>query len=258
MPGGQYDSSKTRVVPVFDQLAVRHDDWIRTLLSLATYGSGVAVPPDLDLTFVAGNWGVNERGLAPPVALLSWLIRNLTPPVGATTLNDERTRLLARDPKTIAEALQSLKSTNANRGWWVFEGPTYPDALIETPSALVVIEGKRTESGPTTATTWMPHRHQMWRHMDAAWEIRGGRAVFGLFLVSAKPGTSVVPVSWQQAARETLGPIAIAGSFPHRGPEEQQRLAQGFLGVVTWQEVCGRFGIDHSALPDTISVLNSE
>lgn len=253
MPGGRHDSSKTRVVPVFDQLVARGDDWVRTLLSLANHGSGAALPADLDLTFVAGHWGVNERGLTPPVSLLSWLIRNLTPPIGPATINQERTRLLARDPKTIEEALVLLRSKNADRGWWVFEGPTYPDALIETPAALVVIEGKRTESGPTTCTTWMPNRHQIWRHLDAAWEIRGHRAVFGLFLVSAESGASGLPPSWQAATTQTLSSTAIAGSFPHRGAEEREALARAFLGAVTWQEVCRRFSIDHDSLPDTVT-----
>jgi hypothetical protein len=253
MPGGQHDSSKTRVVPVFDRLAGRRDDWVRALLSLADYGSGAGVPPDLDLTFVRGHWGVNERGLAPPVSLLSWLIRNLMPPVGPTSVTEERTRLLNRDPKTIEQALELLKSKNADRGWWVFEGPTYPDALIETPAALVVVEGKRTESSPTTHTTWMPNRHQIWRHMDAAWEIRGNRAVFGIFVVSAELGTSAVPAIWQAAASATLSRDAIAGSFPHRGPEEREAIAQGFFGLTTWQKVCAGFGIDHDSLPDTVA-----
>ena len=252
MPGGKHDSSKTRVAPVFDQLASRRDDWVRALLSLAQHGSVADVPPDMDLRFVRGFWGPHERGLAPPVSLLSWLIRNLTPPVGPATINAERKRLLNHDPETVERALCFLKSQNADRGWWMFEGATYPDALIETPAALLVVEGKRTESGPTTCTTWMPNRHQIWRHMDAAWEVRGHRAVYGLFLVSADAGTSDVPQSWQRAAAETLGPRALAGSFPHRGQDERDALARGFLGVATWQAVCDRFGLDHNSLPDTV------
>jgi hypothetical protein len=186
------------------------------------------------------------------VSLLSWLIRNLTPPVGPATISEERRHLLGHDVETVDQALALLKSKNADRGWWVFEGRTYPDALIETPAALIVVEGKRTESGPTTCTTWMSDRHQIWRHMDAAWEIRGHRAVYGLFLVSADPGTSVVPLSWQNAAANALSARALAGSFPHRGQDEREALVQGFLGVVTWQAVCGRFGIDHDSLPDTV------
>jgi hypothetical protein len=145
-----------------------------------------------------------------------------------------------------------LLSSRVSRGWWIFEGPTYPDVFIETPGALIVVEGKRTEAGPTTCTTWMKNRHQIWRHMDAAWEVRGDRAVYGLFIVQGEAGTDVAPLHWQLAAATTLGTAAIEGSFPHRSADERLAIARGFLGVTTWRGVCERFGIDHEALPDTV------
>ena len=81
MPGGTFDSSKTRVTPVFDQLRLRRDDWVRQLLSLPQHGAGRAVG-QADLTFLGGAWGGEERALFPPVSLLSWLIRNLSVPPG--------------------------------------------------------------------------------------------------------------------------------------------------------------------------------
>jgi hypothetical protein len=160
--------------------------------------------------------------------------------------------LLDRNTETIELALTLLKSRKADRGWWMFEGPTYPDVVIETPDAIVVVEGKRTETGPTTCTTWMPNRHQMWRHMDAAWEIRGNRAVFGLFIVAGESDTSGVPSHWRLAASALLSEAAISGSFPHRGPTERDAIVRGFLGVTTWPEVCQRFAIDHDGLPDQL------
>ena len=41
------------------------------------------------------------------------------------------------------------------KSWHLFEGETRPDVYIETPDLLVVIEGKRTEGGPTTSTKWI-------------------------------------------------------------------------------------------------------
>lgn len=46
-----------------------------------------------------------------------------------------------------------LRSAGTGRGWHVLEGPTYPDVFVETRDALVVVEGKRTEAGPTTSTS---------------------------------------------------------------------------------------------------------
>lgn len=258
MPGGNQDSSKTRVTPVFDRLRGRSDDWVRDLLGLAKYGSGAVIPAAADLSFKAGCWGKTERGIEPPVALLSWLIRNLTEPVGATQITEERSRLLARDPSTIALALQLLRSAGTGGGWHVFEGPSYPDAYIETPDAVVVVEGKRTERGPTTHTTWMPGRHQIWRHIDAAWEVRGRRAVFGLFLVEgSEPNPLEIPFVWQEAAALALSPEALRGSFPHRSNEERTAIAQSLLGVATWQAVCRNFGIDATALPRTTVELGA-
>jgi hypothetical protein len=258
MPGGECDSLKTRAVPVFDRLQARGDDWVRELLNLARYGSGAAVPTDVCLSFTAGYWGSAERALDPPVALLSWQIRNLAPPVSATHITEERARLLAGDTGTIATALGLLRSAGTGAAWHVFEGPSYPDAYIETPGALVVIEGKRTEHGPTTHTTWMGGRHQIWRHIDAAWEVRGRRAVFGLLLVEgAHPDPFEVPAVWQEAAASALSAETLRCSFPHRGVEERAAIAQGFLGVATWQAVCRRFVLDFGALPKTTAELRA-
>jgi hypothetical protein len=258
MPGGQFDSSKTRVVPVFEALKPLSRGWIRELLSLAEGPAVSTRPRDADLTFVNGHWGERELGLQPPVALLSWLIRNLAPPMDTLDLGDDdvgrkRQRLIDRDPGTIAEALGLLRSTPAERAWYILEGRTYPDAFIETPDALVVVEGKRTEAGPTTNTKWMAGRHQVWRHMDAAWEIRGRRLVYGLFIVEGDPAApEVVPQVWQQAVRDALAEKALAGSFPHRGAAERSLIAEGFLGAVTWQRVCQQLGVDRAVLLERV------
>ena len=254
MPGGQYDSSKTRVVPVFEALKRLNRSWIRELLFLAEGPAVSTRPRDADLTFANGHWGEHELGLQPPVALLAWLVRNLAPPMDASNLGDDEVRrkrrqLIDRDPAAVSEALELLRSTPAERAWYVLEGRTYPDAFIETPDALLVVEGKRTEAGPTTDTTWMAGRHQIWRHMDAAWEIRGRRLVCGLFIVEGDPtATEVVPQVWQQAVRDALAEKALAGSFPHRGAAERSMIAEGFLGAVTWQRVCQELGVDQAVL----------
>jgi hypothetical protein len=258
MPGGKRDSSKTRVVPVFDRLRCRSDDWVRELLGVAKHGSGACVPTAANLSLTAGYWGTAERALEPPVALLSWLIRNLQKPVRSTQINDERARLLAGDVSTVATALELLRSAGTGAAWHVFEGPSYPDAYIETPDALVVVEGKRPEREPTVHTTWMPCRHQIWRHMDAAWEIRGRRAVFGLLLVEgADPDPFEVPSVWQEAAVSALCARGLRGSFPHRSDEERHAIAQGFQGVATWQRVCRHFAVDFGALPTTTADLGA-
>jgi hypothetical protein len=149
--------------------------------------------------------------------------------------------------------LNLLRSETSARAWYIFEGPTVPDAYIQTPDALVVVEGKRTEAGPTTNTTWLAGRHQIWRHIDAAWERRGRRQVFGLFIVESKGGTSEVPELWLKAVQDALSPAVIASSFPHRSPEERQEIAACFVGVTTWQRVIQEFNLPSSTLIDLIT-----
>jgi hypothetical protein len=153
----------------------------------------------------------------------------------------------------IMEALALLQTRPSGQAWHILEGHTYPDVFLATPDALVVIEGKRTEAGPTTSTTWMPVRHQMLRHMDAASEIRGDRRVYGFFIVEAARESNAVPAHWVQAAEDTLAPAAVSGSLPHRSPAEREDIVQGFLGVTTWQAVCGTFGLDSDTLPETVA-----
>ena len=251
MPGGKHDSSKTRVAPIFDRLAALPGDWPRRLLGLAEFGSpGSAIGNDLDLSFVEGAWGDEECGLRPPSSLLEWLVQHPETWVSEPD-SDERRRLQASDPDTLELALASLRTSSASRDWFILEGHTYPDAFVLTPDAVVVVEGKRTESGPTTHTKWMANRHQIWRHIDAAWEIRGSRRVFGMFIVEGDG--SGIPEHWQQAALDSLGEAALQGSFPHRSSNEVAQLSQCFVGVCTWHGVCECFGIDFGDVPDTVS-----
>jgi hypothetical protein len=184
--------------------------------------------------------------------LLEWLVRHVARPQGWESSGSEadrkRDKLFDRDSATVGEALRSLATGDTSRGWHVLEGPTAPDVYIETADALIVIEGKRTEAGPTTDTTWMPGRHQMWRHIDAAWEIRGSRGVVGFFIVEGDADGSV-PRHWQVAAERTWSDEVLASSLPHRTPEERAQLRRCFLGVTTWQRMVREFDLPANALP---------
>lgn len=259
MPGGIFDSSKTRVVPVFDVLASSNSNWVLGLLELAEHPSGKpASVRGLDLTFDTTNtenrhWGKEEWGMAPPTSLLAWMIQNPAslkrkPPTGIA----QRDALLNGDPQVIQEALVLLKNKPTGRVWYVFEGNTYPDAVIETPGALIVIEGKRTEPKPTADTTWLSGRHQIWRHIDAAWERRGCRKVFGMYIVEGdkKGMEATVPKVWSDGVENDLTPQVLQSSFPHRSPQEREEISNCLLGVTTWQQVIATFGLPASTLKD--------
>jgi hypothetical protein len=187
------------------------------------------------------------------VSLLSWLIRNAPTLTSREKQNGPRGDLLRGDAAVVERALTALRTHHESRAWYILEGPTCPDVFLVTPTALVVIEGKRTEPAATVDTTWLQGRHQIWRHMDAAWEIRANRDVYGFFIVEgASPVPTVVPPRWTTAATECLTPSALRSSFPHRSTDEVAAISRCLLGVATWQQVCERFGIDWRMLPEKV------
>lgn len=261
---GKLDSSRTRVRPVFGELVTRDPSgasWLNELLALPRR-EGPREPPVLQVPRLQSyNWAApdrafKEKSLPAPRALLEWLIEHVEAPTSASAWGrDEvprrRKRLVERDEVAQAEAREQIARSLAP-SWAVLERPSQPDVFLETDEALIVIEGKRTERGPTTDTTWLRGRHQMLRHIDCAWEIRGARAVYGFFIVEGEGGGAdalPVPKRWKEAAEATVSAKALAESLPHRSPAERQALADAFLGMTTWQAVCRQVGIDFSALP---------
>jgi hypothetical protein len=256
MPGGNHDSSRTRIAPVFDVLQGRRNDWVRALLLLSRGGSQPAVDLEgLDLEFHKGYWGKTERSFDPPVALLSWLIRHPTPLLLAPPAVPERTLLANGEPAVVARALHALRTSAAPKGWHLLEGPTVPDVMIETPDALIVIECKGSEPKETPNSAVLTGRHPMWRHIDAAWEIRGRRRVFGFFIVPGQEPDGGVPPDVEAAFGEALGEAVLEANFPHRSTKERDAIAPCFLGGTTWNLVCKAFNISLASLPRTIHDL---
>ena len=257
MPRGRYDSSKTRVKPVFDALQASGPDWLPQLLALPTGGCADAKIKAGDLTLIDGHWEPHEKCLNPPVSLLSWLIRNAGSLASSSKASDNefRQRLFLGDPETVERALHLLRMQRTSRAWYIFEGPTCPDVYLVAHDALVVIEGKRTEWTTTVDTTWLSGRHQIWRHIDAAWEIRGRRAVYGFLIVESDAGSTdgSVPELWRKAGQACLDPAALLTSFPHRSAEEVIAISRCYLGVTTWRKVCEQFHLDWRKLPHEVS-----
>lgn len=111
----QFDSSRTRVGPIIGALSEESTGdphWLRRVLDLAA-GPGPRPWNAQDLEVreryhhpAPGATKSKERGLQPPVALLSWLIR-IFPVAEADVLGDDtvakkRQALARRDPAVIA------------------------------------------------------------------------------------------------------------------------------------------------------------
>lgn len=261
---GIYDSSRTRVVPVFDALMDRDPGgrtWLLPLLHLGSRSAG-RLDEVATAALLPGHprwWGKNERRLDPPKSLLRWLVANACAPAsdalwGGPATRAKRERLVARDTETINEALRLLETSAATfRKWYVLEGRSQPDACLEANTTLVVIEGKRTEHKATAVTTWMRSRSQMLRHMDAAWDIGGGKRVLGLMIVEGQGGADATTPNnhWLTQANDQVLAETLADSLPHRDPVERNQIADGFLGVTTWQRVCAAFGLSWPPCRDT-------
>jgi hypothetical protein len=258
------DSSKTRVAPVFNALASTGSDWVRRLLDLVGSTAQSTKWASEDLSPLKCYWQSNnpkrkEKSLQPPLSLLEWLIWNAEKPKrgmpkASASTTAARELLCARDPETIVQALDGVASGKLGREWYVLEGPSYPDAFIETPDALIIVEGKFTEAGATTTTTWMSKRHQMLRHLDGAWEIRGSRSVYGFFVVEADESTGLaVPEKWRDAAKSTNTYESLKSSLPHRQDSaERAQIGECFTGITTWQAIQTAFKLDPSLLKPRI------
>jgi hypothetical protein len=204
---GEYNSSVTRVWPVFDWLF--HNDlsgptWLRPLLKMGSRATevdqqimnsnpGTLLAPLADfaralpgpLRKVLGPRakqlpsirGAYEVDIPPSAAFLRWLLERperLTWPKGNLHLSpptfDKRSRLLAGEADVRDKALNELEKSGAvksRRKWWAFEGFTSVDCWIETDSLLLLIEGKRTDA-LSASTAWFPARNQVARILEGA------------------------------------------------------------------------------------------
>ena len=262
---GAYNSSTTRVVPVFDRLMDSDPTghaWLRGLLTLGSRADAVPLPEGVGLLPPKHprSWGHSERRLKPPLSLLEYLVRNITPAQVDRAGDDDPVRALRmslamRDDAVLQEALRGIRtSPRPPRAWYLLEGPSSPDACLETSQLLLVIEGKRTEATVTSHTKWMPARSQLVRHMDAAMEVADGRLVLGLLIVEgANSASSQLPSShWLEASDAQFTAHALERSLPHRSAEERRGLYNGYLGVTTWQAICSRFSLRWPPVDDAV------
>jgi hypothetical protein len=261
---GELDSSRTRVAPIFTSLWAlqgRRPSWLADLLELPEIDGehpGAQLPPPGAVRRY--GWGRAEEGcpgelaLPAPPALLRWLVLHLDPsriPTVRPAIDEPREALAAGDHNRCMEALRHLDEGTqpAEGAWHILEGPTFPDVYLETDD-LVVVEGKRTERGPTRDTTFMPVRDQLLRHMDAALGYAGrSRRVVGFYAVEGDPPDDpAVPEKWRAAVRGTVSEDIVGESLPHRSSRDRAALAEGVLGAVTWKRICEIFGLSFPPL----------
>lgn len=260
-----YDSSRTRVAPLFDALLARDhtgESWLDALLALGSRSEIVAtVPKGQRLVANHGSrWGEFEAKLPAPAALLEYLVQNLDPGLVEASQDTGSTRsrrleLGRRNQATIELAVAELRGGKRGRRWFVLEGESRPDALLETTDLVVCIEGKRTEAGCTTHSSWMPRRSQLLRHMDAALDAYPGKRILGLLIVEGDGGENAYSPSpyWVAECAAQYEQSMLDDSLLHRTSNERLRIADGVLGVSTWQAVCAAVKVPWNILPSVLS-----
>ena len=250
---GRFDSSRTRVAPVFSWLMARDGGgagWLSELLAMPELAGRRRAPIEAGRIGLA-RWHPCEQRLDPPIELLRHLVENpqADPPEGFGTrsvaIRKRRELLYRGDPATRAAALEELEKGYVENSWCVrgsHVGRRLPrDRELDHPRG-----GKRTEAGPTTKTSWMQVRHQILRNIDAAYSMdsRNDRQIVAFFIVSGEPPNRLrIPERWQAFAADAVSTEVINASLPHRLAAQRKEISRSFLGVATWEAVSGEFNI---------------
>jgi hypothetical protein len=263
---GKYNSSEWRVRRIFDALYRRDptgSSWLPQLLALPERNGRQRLSlksEELGRIEIAawsspkrvGGLGFSEAGIPAPDALLRWLVEYVEQPKSknawktSESTQAKRRELIARNLEVQRDALARLSDSSLQDSRWeILEGPSYPDVFLQTPTVILVIEGKFTEARPTTSTTWLSGRHQMLRHIDAAWDQRAGRRVFGCFIVE-----DVNAIGWRRASDATVSAEALRSSLPHRTEAERRAIADAFLGITSWKALSDATGLPSELLID--------
>lgn len=246
-----YDSSVTRVQPLFKQLYRRDPSgagWLDGLLSL---GSRVAAG---NTDFSGGQLGRLRASpqfqvpVASPCDYLKTLAASRERLVEAaakknlTKLNaltrEKREGLMKGDPANIRQAKTLIDADRLpGKGkWWILEGVSKIDCVLQAEQATVFIEGKRTEAQLTEQVFWDTRRNQVFRNLDCLRSVCGANTTFYMLLVvekgsEAEKAASMLDQNCVTAARD---------SWPHLNRAAGEQLLRRYLGYTTWQNVAIR------------------
>ena len=255
---GRYDSSRTRVQPVFNELLKMDpsgSQWIGTLLGPVSDKSPTANWISLNIGKLSSSAEDRfEVKFPPPERFLKWLLDNpgrLSWPTekGRPKRFGENTQLWreklvgnhgrvaqAEAQKEALDQLERLGAVDSLRKWWAFEGFTTVDCVLETDKALLFIEGKRKDT-LSPSTEWFEGRNQLLRNLETCSEAARGKEFGVLLIAETDPSLNLT----KQMAEMGL---------PHLRDNERSDLSERFLGVVLWRNLCDATGIDFQKLPD--------
>lgn len=269
---GKFNSSITRVWPVFDFLLGKDSTGISWLSALFGKGSkanksidnlGTLLPKyailDRNITGSCRKDLGKERAekigkirhafeydLSPANGFLKWLIKNPNKiewpkeKKYSPRTQKKREELIKNNDNTKQEALDELhrlKSEGSWKKWWAFEGYTSVDCMLETEKFLLLIEGKRTEP-ISSSTVWFPKRNQIVRNLECAKEIAEQKHKEYSVLICAEEKIEISDNDWKN-------------SLPHFNNHEIENLKRHYFGYVTWDNIVQNLCPDLQ-LPDNV------
>jgi len=245
---GMFDSSKTRVQPVFKQLERRDPtgaSWIEPLCRLGSRASS-ALPERAPWAGKLSEPPKFEYGCDAPEEFLRWLIEHADQldrkrlVRGETETHKKRAALLDGCHATRVEALARLDKEGGGKSgpgqWQVFEGTTMVDCALFCEHATLFVEGKRIEPHLTGRVEWYAKRHQVVRNLDCL-RVRQ-RPARRYVLTVVEQGT---PLEGEAAQLDSSAPL-FSESLPHLNADEVEGLRQHYLGYTTWQRIAETFG----------------
>lgn len=238
---GIRNSSLTRVKPLFDFIdsnVVKLNDF----LGLFSYKSSKIEQNSI----IEIRYGDKEKKIPPSKTLLIWMIENLNElnkidnygvdKIDSNTYK-KRKQLFSGDEITKKEAINLIqtKSKLPERGWYIFEGYTFPDIFIETTDSIYIGEAKRTEKDITTKTKWLSPRDQLIRHIDSM--LDQSKPIYSFYILEYL--NDVYKESMQFYKTKKYFEL----NLKHRNNASIERAIDSFIGFVFWDDIAKYFQI---------------
>ncbi len=172
--------------------------------------------------------------------------------MGANTL-DKRKALFDGDQSIKEEGLALLAATkNPRQGkWFILEGETVVDCVLEFENATVYVEGKRTEPNLTSSTSWYQGRKQVLRNLDCLLHAPN-RPANWFVLLAVEEGTKP---EQEANALDLASEEVLRESMPHLNSGQLAKAWEHYLGFATWAMIGKRFGLP--PFPDTTRDLGA-
>ncbi len=233
---GKYNSSLTRVQPVFDYINADREK-LNDFFSL--FGKDIVVSSKI----ISYKYGFDEAAIKPCRELLKWCVENVNQlndeefeklKYKTTSTDKKRYNLFKGDIQIKQQALAELKQDKLpQKAWYIFEGYTHPDIYIETENQIFIGEAKRTESTLTSSTTWLKVRDQLIRHIDSV--IDSDKKVYSFFILEN-------PALYELDKYINDDNDFYKNNLPHRSLDIVEKIKKTYLGYTTWNEINEKFG----------------